>query len=109
MKKKNKITQITYWKRILKNTKCYWIFFVIIKEIVEETRIDENGNVITVKKKTYKDKDGKEITEEEITDANGNKIKIKTKVYRDADGNEITEEERIDEFGKIEIKRYKWC
>lgn len=54
----------------------------------------------TVKKRVFRDKDGKEVIEEEITDADGKKYKVTTKVYRDADGNEIIEEERIDEFGK---------
>lgn len=57
----------------------------------------------TIKRKVFKDKDGREVTEEEVTDADGKKYKVRTKVYRDADGNEITEEERIDEFGKIHI------
>lgn len=71
------------------------------QDIIEETRIDENGNVITVKKKVFRDKDGREVIEEEIIGADGKKYAVRTKTYKDSEGNEVTEEERIDEFGII--------
>lgn len=49
------------------------------KEVIEETETDANGNVISKKKRVYKDKDGNEITEEEIIGADGKKTKITRK------------------------------
>jgi len=43
-----------------------------LKEIVEETIVDQDGNVKTVKTKSYKDKDGSEVTEQTILDKDGN-------------------------------------
>lgn len=60
----------------------------------EETFIDPiTGELITVKKKITKGKDGKDIIEEQIIDSKGNIKIIKKKIYKDAEGREVIEEE----------------
>ncbi|EGR34049.1 phage head-tail family protein, putative [Ichthyophthirius multifiliis] len=78
------------------------------REIIEETRIDKNGNKTTTTKVISLDKNGNQIIEESYIDPKtGKKITVKKKICKDNDGNEIVEETRIDENGNVTIVKKK--
>lgn len=63
---------------------------------MEEEIIGIDGLKRTKIVKKTKNPDGSETTEEEYLDEKGNIIKVKKRVFRDKDGNLITEVEKID-------------
>lgn len=63
---------------------------------MEEEIIGADGKKQTKKIKKTLNYDGSETIEEECVDDNGNVIIIKKKQYKDKEGNTITEEEKLD-------------
>lgn len=58
------------------------------REIIEETRIDKNGNSVTTTKVISTDKFGNKVIEESYIDPKtGQKVTVRKKVTKDKDGN----------------------
>ncbi|EGR29468.1 phage head-tail family protein, putative [Ichthyophthirius multifiliis] len=67
------------------------------REVIEETKIDKNGNTQVTKKILSKDKNGNTIIEESFIDPKtGKQVTVQKKLTKDKFGNQIIEETYID-------------